>query len=102
MHPRLADVGALPPGARLRIFPGDEAGQKLSLVTQLGLTQTVVIGNGANDVLALAAAALGIAVLGPAGLATPALLAADVMTARIDDALDLLLNPKRLIATLRR
>jgi soluble P-type ATPase len=47
-------------------------------------------------------AALGIAVLGPEGLAVPALLAADVLVASIEDALDLLLNPRRLIATLRR
>jgi hypothetical protein len=31
-----------------------------------------------------------------------ALLAADVLVASIDDALELLVNPKRLIATLRR
>jgi hypothetical protein len=39
--------------------------------------------------------------LGPEGLAVSALLHADVLVASIDDALDLLLNPKRLLATLR-
>ncbi len=85
-----------------RIVPGDEGGQKLSLVAQLGPAQTVAIGNGANDARMLAAAGLGIAVLGSEGLATMALSAAEVVVDRIEDALDLLLRPQRLIATLRR
>ena len=85
-----------------RIVPGDEASQKLGLVAQLGPAGTVAIGNGANDARILAAAVLGIAVLGPEGLATIALQAAEVIVVRIEDALDLLLWPQRLIATLRR
>jgi len=61
----------------------------------------VAIGNGANDAAMLQEAALGIAVLGPEGLAAEALLAADVVVASIEDALDLLLRPHRLVATLR-
>jgi len=85
-----------------RIVPGDEASQKLDLVAQLGPAWTVTIGNGANDAGMLAAAALGIAVLGPEGLAPTALQAAGVVVGRIEDALDLLLRPQRLVATLRR
>lgn len=85
-----------------RITPGDEAEQKLRLVAQLGPGQTVAIGNGANDARMLAAAVLGIAVLGPEGLATAALQAAVVVAGSIEEALDLLLCPKRLVATLRR
>jgi P-type E1-E2 ATPase len=89
--------------ARLyRIAPGDEAGQKRTLVESLGAEQVVAIGNGANDAGMLAAAVLGIAVLGHEGLATAALHAADVVVGRIEDALDLLLYPPRLVATLRR
>ncbi|MBV9327442.1 MAG: hypothetical protein JO020_15490 [Chloroflexi bacterium] len=47
-------------------------------------------------------AALGIAIVGPEGLAAGALAAADVVVPSISDALGLLRNPKRLIATLRR
>jgi soluble P-type ATPase len=50
----------------------------------------------------LQAAALGIAVLGPEGLAAEAWQAADVVMASIHDALDLLLHPRRLVATLRK
>jgi P-type E1-E2 ATPase len=86
-----------------RLAPGEpEAEQKARVVRELGAAEVVAIGNGANDAAMLAEAAVGIAVLGPEGLAGGALAAADVLTASIEDALELLLNPKRLIATLRR
>jgi len=50
---------------------------------------------------ALRAAALGIAILGPEGLATTALTNADILCRNILDALDLLLKTNRLRATLR-
>jgi soluble P-type ATPase len=79
-----------------------EAEQKARFVRRLGASQVVAIGNGANDAAMLVEAALAIAVLGPEGLAGVALLQADVLTPSIEAALDLLLNPKRLVATLRR
>ena len=62
----------------------------------------VAIGTGANEADMLREAALGIAVVGPEGLAGGALAAADVVVASIDDALGLLVNSNRLSATLRR
>jgi P-type E1-E2 ATPase len=84
------------------VTPGDEAEQKRALVERLGAERVVAIGNGANDAAMLQTAALGVAVLGPEGLAAEALRAADVVTASILDALHLLLHPRRLVATLRR
>jgi soluble P-type ATPase len=84
------------------IEPGDEARQKQAFVERLGAAHVVAIGNGANDAGMLSAAALGIAVLGPEGLAPETMCAADVMVNRIEDGLDLLLHPRRLVATLRR
>lgn len=84
-----------------RLQPGDEAAQKAELVAELGADRVVAIGNGANDVAMLRGAALGIAVLGSEGLALDCLNAADAMAPSIEDALDLLLRPRRLIATLR-
>ena len=84
------------------IEPGDEVRQKRTLVQRLGAEQVVAVGNGANDGAMLRAAALGIAVLGAEGLAVEALRSADVVAAGIEDALDLLLRPKRLVATLRK
>ncbi|MCA9958568.1 MAG: HAD hydrolase family protein, partial [Anaerolineales bacterium] len=61
----------------------------------------VAVGNGRNDALMLQAAALGIAVLQAEGTAVVTLTAADVVTPTILDALALLTEPRRLIATLR-
>jgi P-type E1-E2 ATPase len=74
---------------------------KARFVRQLGAAHTVAIGNGANDAEMLQLAALGIAVLAAEGIAAKALQAADVLAQGPVDAIDLLLKPKRLIATLR-
>ncbi len=67
-----------------------------------GLTGGVVaVGNGANDGAMFAAAELAIGVIGPEAAALSALLAADVVVRTVGDALQLLLVPTRLVATLR-
>ena len=85
-----------------RVAPVQEREQKTAFVDDLGAAHVIAIGNGGNDAGMLQAAALGIAVIGEEGLSVEALLAADVVTHHINDALDLLLKPKRLAATLRR
>ncbi len=93
-------VGSLP--AKVTVIPrGAEAQAKASYVRQLGADKTVAIGNGRNDRLMLREAALGIAVVQGEGAAVAALTAADVVTWDILAALDLLLKPARLTATLR-
>ncbi len=84
------------------IGPGDETAAKERLVRELGTEHVVAIGNGANDASLLAAAALGICVIGPEGASAAAMRAADVVVTDIRAALGLLLTPSRLIATLRR
>ena len=76
--------------------------EKAAFVLTLGAEKVAVVGNGAIDVSMMQASALSIAVLGPEGLAVSALKNAEVVTASITDALDLLLKPDRLRATLRR
>ena len=83
------------------IPPGNQAEAKLAYVQQLGPEKCVCIGNGRNDQLMLAAAALGVAVIGGEGAAGSTLQAATVVTCEITAALDLLLQPQRLAATLR-
>lgn len=85
-----------------RIEPGDEDRQKLTLVERLGVESTVCMGNGSNDMLMLEACALGICVLGREGASSQALAKSDLAFNNILDALDLLLKPRRLVATLRR
>lgn len=59
------------------------------------------VGNGFNDIQMFDAAELRIAVLEKEGLCAALLPHADVLVASPLDALDLLLRPKRLCATLR-
>jgi soluble P-type ATPase len=79
--------------------PEDEA--KLAYVKNLGAESCASVGNGANDRLMLKACALGIAVLGPECTAAQTLAASDIIAPDITAALDLLLHPVRLLATLR-
>lgn len=81
--------------------PGDQIEAKAALVRTLGAAHTIAIGNGANDESMVREATLGIAIIGQEGAFTRTVLAADVVVGRIEDALELLLLPKRLIATLR-
>lgn len=74
---------------------------KLAYLKALGPEQTVAIGNGRNDALILEEARLGFAILQEEGCATKSLLASDILFQSINDALDVLLNVNRLIATLR-
>lgn len=59
------------------------------------------IGNGRNDHQMLKIAALGIAIVQQEGVAVSTIEAADILVPNILAALDLVLKPKRLIATLR-
>jgi len=87
---------------RLAILaPRGQARAKLAYVRKLGASRAVCIGNGRNDRLMLKAAALGIAVVQEEGAAAEAVRAADVVVSDARDALDLLLEPRRLVATLR-
>jgi P-type E1-E2 ATPase len=81
---------------------GNEAEQKAELVRNLGSEHTVAIGQGANDAFMLKEAALGICVLSKEGTATSAFLSADLFVPDILTALDLLINPKRIVASLRK
>lgn len=79
----------------------NQAQAKMEYVRKLGCEEAVCIGNGRNDVTMLHNAALGIAVIQSEGACLEAVLAADVVTTSVLDALDLLIHPLRLTATLR-
>jgi P-type E1-E2 ATPase len=88
--------------ASVRIPFQNQAKAKRDYVEQLGADTVVAMGNGANDAAMLESAALGIVIIGPEGSSVEALLKAKIAAPDIQTALGLLLNPKRLIATLRR
>jgi len=77
------------------------AAEKFKFMKSLGEDYCVAIGNGRNDALMLKSSALGICIVGCEGTAIEAIKNSDLITNNINDALDLFLNPKRLIATLR-
>lgn len=81
-----------------RVASGEE---KRDAVEQLGRSACAAVGNGLNDVLMLEAAALSIAIGGPEGASARALVAADVVCRSIIEALNLLLDERALVATLR-
>jgi soluble P-type ATPase len=85
-----------------RIPLHNQANAKLEYIERLGAAAVAAIGNGANDSAMIERSALGILVIGPEGSAIESLLKAKVVVPDIRSALDLLLYPKRLIATLRR
>ncbi len=82
---------------------GSEQGgeDKLDFLNTVGAEVTIVIGNGFNDRLVLEHAALSIAVIGGEGCCVQALQKADIVVKDILDALDLLIKPLRIVATLR-
>ncbi len=75
--------------------------QKEEYVKKLGAGSVVAFGNGNNDRKMLNAAKIGMAVCLNEGCSKDAIASADVFVISIIDALDLLLHPKRLKATLR-
>lgn len=87
---------------RITIIPFEsQAEAKLAYVKELGTDRVCAVGNGRNDRRMLAAVAVGVAVVQQEAAAGEACTAAAVVATSILDALDLLRQPKRLIATLR-
>ena len=87
---------------KLYIIDGENSAEKKKdIVYKLGYSETVVIGNGYNDYAMFKQGFIGIGIMGLEGLSLKAALHCDIIIGNIEDAINLLLNPKRLIATLR-
>lgn len=88
---------------KIKIISGENTSDsKADFIEHLGPAEVITVGNGTNDAGMLKKAALGIAILGPEGCSMAALQCADLLVKNINDALLMILNPRRLIATLRR
>jgi P-type E1-E2 ATPase len=74
---------------------------KADYVRQLGGESTICVGNGRNDRLMMQEALVGIAVIQEEGAAAATLQSADVVCRSVQDAVSLLLNTTRMVATLR-
>jgi soluble P-type ATPase len=86
----------------LVLSSSDHTAEKALFLSKLGAERTVALGNGNNDAAMLKEAVLSFAVMGEEGCAKETLLASDVVCRDIVSAMELLLHPKRMIATLRR
>jgi soluble P-type ATPase len=84
-----------------RLIGPEEARQKADYVRELGPDRTVALGNGNNDHLMLGVARVGVAVIEAEGASVRAVQAADLVVIGATNALDLLLEPRRLRAGLR-
>lgn len=83
-------------------FPtGDARTYKRELVKSMGRKKCVAIGNGRNDELMLREAVLSIGVMDREGAFGGIFKSADICVGSMEDALDLLLKPSRIIAGLR-
>lgn len=83
-------------------FPvGDARFYKKEIVKSTGSKHCVAIGNGRNDEWMLKEAALAIAVMDREGMYGKLIKEADICVRSMEDALDLLLYPSRIIADLR-
>jgi len=86
----------------VRVKPGDEARQKADYVRNLGAHSVVALGQGANDAEMLKAAALGICVISPEGTSVETMMVADLLMPDVFSAMELLENPMRIKADLRK
>ncbi|WP_277058357.1 HAD family hydrolase [Trichlorobacter lovleyi] len=97
VHTALAGVNC-----RLTVLSGNDLDRrKKEYLQSLGPETVIAVGNGMNDHLMLKEARLGIAVIEGEGCATRALLNADIAVRNICEALEMVLNPLRCVATLR-
>jgi soluble P-type ATPase len=87
---------------RLEILQGGaEDRAKAAYVRRLGPRRVACIGNGRNDRLMLRMAGVGVVVLQAEGASAEAVAAADLLVPSVTAALDLFLQPRRLMASLR-
>jgi len=86
----------------IEIFSKDNISKKKkAFVEKIGGATNIAIGNGNNDREMFAESRLAIVVMGTEGCCVQSLLAADIVVNSPLDAVDLLLNTERMVATLR-
>lgn len=84
------------------VMPADrQTERKSDYVCELGADHVVAIGNGGNDSAMVESAAIGMCVVQNEGASVSSVMVADIVCMSITDALDMLIQPTRLVATLR-
>jgi len=85
----------------VKVSQEDGDKDKKVFLQRFAAQNVAAVGNGFNDRSMLSEAGLSIIVIGPEGCSFKALAGADIAMTDINNALDLLLNPVRIKATLR-
>lgn len=75
--------------------------EKADAVSAMGGENVIAVGNGRNDVPMMGKSGLKIAVMGTEGASAELVRVSDIVVRDIRDALDLIIHPLRLKATLR-
>ncbi len=75
--------------------------EKARFVHSLGFRETVTLGNGANDLKMVQEGVLSFGVIGGEGAYGPLLTKVDIVVNNIDHAIKMLLNPMKIVATIR-
>ena len=92
---------ALPGSSEIEPVVTTTAQEKRTFVESIGAECTVCVGNGNIDVEMFKVARLSICTIQAEGATTQAMLQADIVVTDIKNAFEMLLDPKKLIATLR-
>ncbi|KXG77800.1 hypothetical protein AN618_08120 [Fervidicola ferrireducens] len=85
-----------------RVDPLNGGEDKKNFVEKLGGEYVAAVGNGKNDVKMFQVSRLRVAVIGKEGAFFGALMNSDIVVTSPEDALELFLNTKRIVATLRK
>lgn len=101
-HGKQAEIDRILGVEGIIISEGAEAEQKREYIRKLDSKKVISIGQGANDAGMLSEAAIGICVLSKEGTSIEAIQNADIVVQDILTALNLIENPLRLVATLRK
>lgn len=84
------------------IEKGNESVQKKEFLKNLGSEKVIAVGQGSNDAEMIREAGIGICVFSEEGTSIEALLSADIVVNNGLDAISLIQNPMRMVATLRK
>jgi len=88
--------------AKVEFFDKENASEnKREIVKKLGYDHTVTIGNGRNDIEMFQQSIISIAVIGLEGCFAKTLMTADIVVNSPIDAINLLVKPNRMKATMR-
>ena len=86
----------------LKTFPvGNAADYKEQVAEELGGETCICMGNGRNDMKMFEKSVFSVAIMGTEGMYAGLLSKADICVTSIENGLDLLLYPKRIIADMR-